>query len=75
MGACYLKSYAGLHIEDMSYNASYINAWLKVFKNDKRILIQAASKAQQAVEYILHSKVPEAVSIEKQAELKVDIAV
>jgi len=74
MGACYLKSYAGLRIEDMSYNASYIHSWLRVFKNDKKILIQAASKAQQAVEYILHPRVPEAVSKEQEEELEVGIA-
>lgn len=54
MGACYLKSYSGLPIADMSNNAAYINGWLQKFKSDKRILIKAASRAQQSVEYILN---------------------
>ena len=57
IGSCYLKSYCGLSIADMSNNAAYIKSWLSVFENDTRILIKAASRAQQAVEYILNPKV------------------
>jgi antirestriction protein ArdC len=53
LGSCYLRSICGLDINDMSQNASYINGWLEVLKNDKRFIIKAASKAQQSVNYIL----------------------
>lgn len=62
IGTCYLKSYAGLPIEDMSNNASYIKSWLDVFKGDKRILIKSASRGQRAVEYVLNQTVEEALS-------------
>jgi antirestriction protein ArdC len=61
IGSCYLKSYAGLPIADMANNAAYIESWLEVFKGDTRILIKAASRAQQAVEYILNPKVEEVI--------------
>ena len=46
-------------------NVSYIDNWLSVMKNDKRFVIQAASQAQQASDYILKSaKVEEYVMVE-----------
>lgn len=53
MGACYLKCFTGLPIDDLANNASYINHWLGVLKADTRFVIRAASRSQQAVEYIL----------------------
>ena len=55
MGSCYLNSYTGVPIEKMGNSAAYINGWLDIFKGDTRFVIKAASKAQQAVEYILRS--------------------
>ena len=34
-------------------NAAYIQSWLKVLQNDKRMIISAAGKAEKAVEMIL----------------------
>lgn len=34
-------------------NVAYIQSWLNVLKNDKRMIVSASSKAQKAVEYIL----------------------
>jgi antirestriction protein ArdC len=56
IGSCYLKSFTGLDITDMSNNASYISSWLTVLKNDKRFILKASSRSQQAVEYILNAK-------------------
>ncbi len=53
IGACYLRSHAGLSMNNMPQSADYIKNWLSVFKGDNKILIQAASRAQKAVEYIL----------------------
>lgn len=66
IGSCYLKSYSGLPIADMSNNAAYILHWLNVLKADTRMIIKAASKGQQAVEYILKPKVEEKVSPENE---------
>ena len=59
MGGCYLKSYTGLPIANMGNNAAYIKGWLDVLSGDKSILIKAASRSQQAVDYILNPKVEE----------------
>lgn len=53
LGACYLRSLCGLDVNDMSESASYINGWLTVLKGDKRFIFKAATKAQQAVNYII----------------------
>jgi antirestriction protein ArdC len=65
IGSCYLKSFTGLDIADMNQNASYISSWLNVLKNDKRFILKASSRSQQAVEYILNSKTVE----EQETEL------
>lgn len=56
IGACFLKSYSALPIEDLSQNAAYIQNWLQILKNDKRFILKASSRAQKAVEYILNIK-------------------
>jgi antirestriction protein ArdC len=56
IGACFLKSISGLSMDDLSQNASYIQNWLSVLKNDKRFILKASSRAQRAVEYILNTK-------------------
>ena len=56
IGSCYLKSFTGLGITEMSNNAYYISSWLTILKNDKRFILKASSRYQQAVEYILNAK-------------------
>jgi antirestriction protein ArdC len=73
IGSCYLKSYAGLPIADMANNASYIQSWLDVFASDTKILIKAASRAQQAVEYILNPKVEEPVAHSEELILEMEV--
>ncbi|PLX05996.1 MAG: hypothetical protein C0596_16010 [Marinilabiliales bacterium] len=34
-------------------NVDYINSWLQVMRNDKKFVVQAASQAQKAADYIL----------------------
>ena len=53
MGASYLKSYAGIPIEQLENNASYIQHWLEHLKNDKKFIVYASSQAQKATDYIL----------------------
>ena len=72
IGSCYLKSYSGLSIADMSNNAAYIRNWLDVLKADNRMIIKAASKGQQAVEYILNPKVEEELTPENE-ELEMEL--
>lgn len=54
IASCMLCSIAGIETEDSFENsASYIASWLKVLKNDKRLIVQASNEAQKAVDYIL----------------------
>ena len=70
MGSCYLKSQTGIPIADLDNSAAYIKGWLEIFKGDKRFIVTAASRAQQAVEYIL--KVPEPKGEPEQAISEVE---
>ena len=54
MGASYLKSYAGIPIEQLENNAAYIQGWLERLKNDKKFIVHASSQAQKATDYILN---------------------
>ena len=56
MGASYLKSYAGIPIEQLENNAAYIQGWLEKLKNDKRFIVHASAQAQKATDYILNIK-------------------
>ena len=64
MGASYLKSYAGIPIEQLDNNAAYIQSWLERLKNYKRFIVHASNQAQKATDYILNVR-----SEEKELEL------
>ena len=52
-GAAFLCAFAGIkNAESEAMQASYIEGWAKVFKQDSRILLRAASAAQHASDYI-----------------------
>jgi antirestriction protein ArdC len=42
--------------ERLSNSVAYIQSWIKVFKNDKTIAVEAAQKAQRAADFILVRK-------------------
>jgi antirestriction protein ArdC len=65
IGACYLKSYAGLQIERLENHASYIQNWLDRLKRDRRFILQASGKAEKAVEWVLGKEGFERVSMAK----------
>ena len=54
MGASYLKSYAGIPIEQLDNNAAYIHTWLERLKNDKRFIVHSSAQAQKATDFILN---------------------
>jgi antirestriction protein ArdC len=56
MGAAFLCGHAGIEQRTIVNSAAYIRGWLKALKNDKTLLIQAASAAQRASDYILNRK-------------------
>lgn len=52
MGASFLCALTGIEQKTIDNSAAYIQSWLKVLKNDCKMVIQAAGKAQKAVEFI-----------------------
>jgi antirestriction protein ArdC len=53
IGAAMLCNHCGILPKTLENTGAYIKSWIKVLKNDKRFIIQASSKAQKAVDYIL----------------------
>lgn len=72
IGACYLKSYTGIVIDHFEQSAAYISNWLEVLKHDKRFIIQASTRAQKAVDFILNKKEEEQHEISDENTPKAD---
>jgi antirestriction protein ArdC len=53
MGAAFLCGQAGIEENTMENSAAYIQGWLKKFQDDKKLIVQAASQAQKAANFIL----------------------
>ena len=53
MGAAYLCGCCGIAPQTVENSAAYIASWLAQLHNDKTLLLQAASQAQRAVDWIL----------------------
>ncbi len=59
IGASFLCGKTKIDINSIFDNqVAYIGSWLQTLKNDKRMIIYAAAKAQKAVDYILKVKFP-----------------
>ena len=52
MGSAFLCSQTGIEPSTIDDSVSYIQNWLNVFRQDKKLLIYAASQGQKAAEYI-----------------------
>ena len=58
IGAAALVNHTGLETpESLKNSAAYIRNWLTVLKNDKRLIVSAAGKAEKAVNLILGTAV------------------
>jgi antirestriction protein ArdC len=51
--AAFTLAHLGLSSEPRADHAQYIASWLRVLKADKRAIFTAASKAQQAADFII----------------------
>jgi antirestriction protein ArdC len=52
-GAAFLCGFAGIsNPTGEALQASYIEGWARVFRQDSRILIRAAAAAQRAADYV-----------------------
>jgi len=61
MGAAFLCARAGIGTRTIDNSAAYINGWLLALRNDRRLVIMAASAAQRAADYILRAPGPVSV--------------
>ena len=56
LGAAYLVQHAGLETtESFRNSAGYIQSWLKALRDDKRLIVSAAGRADKAVAMILNT--------------------
>jgi antirestriction protein ArdC len=53
LGAAFTCAHLGLSTEPREDHAQYIQSWLKVLKGDSRAIFTAASKAQQAADWMI----------------------
>ena len=55
MGAAFLTAHAGIVLDEFDNSAAYLNSWLQVLKvkQNRRWIVEAASQAQKATEFIL----------------------
>src|SRR5258706_10110953 len=53
LGAAFTCAHLGLSTQPRADHAAYISSWLKVLKADARAIFTAASKAQQATDWLI----------------------
>lgn len=53
IGAAFLCGHAGIETATLENSASYIDGWLHRLKDDKRLVVTAAARAQKAADFIL----------------------
>ena len=54
IGSAVLLNHVGLETESsMRNNAAYVQSWLRALRNDKRLIVGASKKAEDAVNFIL----------------------
>ena len=53
LGAAFVCAHLGLSTEPREDHAQYIQSWLRVLKADKRAIFTAASRAQQAADFMI----------------------
>ena len=62
LGSAFLSAELNLETEPRFDHAPYVENWLRVLKSDKRAIFTAASKAQQAVQFLMAAQHEEAAS-------------
>lgn len=68
LGAAFLCAEAGILPKTIDNSAAYLAGWLKALKDDPKLIINASSSAQKAVEHILHRAKDE--DIDEDEDLK-----
>jgi antirestriction protein ArdC len=55
IGAAYLCAHVGIAGRTLENSAAYVASWLRVLRDDRRLLLRAAQHAQRAVDHVLGS--------------------
>lgn len=73
IGATFLASHCGIESSILKNSASYIRGWRDAISKDKRLIVNAASKAQQAVDWLLgkDNAINNGISINERKEVNV----
>ena len=58
LGAAFLCAETGIANVTLENSAAYIQSWLQVLRNDKRMVVIAAAQAQKAADFILNRNLP-----------------
>lgn len=53
LGAAMLSGITGISAQTLDCSASYLKSWIQVLKGDSKLVVQAASAAQKAADFIL----------------------
>jgi len=53
MGSAFLAGHCGIDTVTLPDAAAYIASWLRVLKDDKRMVVVAAAQAQKAADFVL----------------------
>lgn len=56
IGTALLYGVAGIENTTIGNSASYIQSWLRVLKEDSKLIVQTAAQAQKAADYIRSPK-------------------
>ena len=59
IGAAYLCAHVEITERTLENSAAYVASWLRVLRDDRRLLLRAAQHAQRAVDYVLGHVVTE----------------
>lgn len=54
LGACFLSAHFGIAVDVREENAAYLQSWIKVLKENPKVLLTVAGKAQQAFDYVVN---------------------
>ena len=53
--AAFLCAVCGIEQQTITNSVAYLQGWMKALKNDKKLILKAASQAQTATDYILNN--------------------
>lgn len=56
MGAAFLCAETGIENKTFDNSAAYVQSWLKVLRNDTKMIVSAASQAEKSAEHILNNE-------------------